>query len=116
MKKELENNNCKVLTPDLIDSENPDLEKHLKQLEKYKNEIDENTIIIGHSLGCITALSFISEYNLKIKKFIAIAPMFNSIDLDKLASSSQRISLVIDLFKSYVNGKILNVEKINTDI
>jgi len=50
LKKELENNNCEVLTPDLLESERPNLASHLQQLEKYKDVIDENTIIIGHSL------------------------------------------------------------------
>ncbi len=116
IKKELEKNNIQVYVPDLIDSEKPDLEKHLNQLEQYKDKINEHTIIIWHSLGCLTGLSFINKYNLKIKKFISVAPVFSSIDLDQLCISSEFISNIKDIFWKYLKDSFLNYELLNKNI
>jgi predicted alpha/beta hydrolase family esterase len=46
-------------------------------------DIDENTIFIGHSLGCVTALLYVLERNIKIKGTILVSGFINENPLDK---------------------------------
>lgn len=69
---ELAKYNTDIIVPSLIESSLPNLEKHMNQLAQYVDWVDEDTIIIGHSLGAVTALNFIARNDLKIKKFISV--------------------------------------------
>ncbi|VVB79655.1 Isoleucine--tRNA ligase [uncultured archaeon] len=51
---------------------NPDYQEWKKIFEK--NKIDENTILIGHSLGCGFLARWISEKKKKVRKIILVAP------------------------------------------
>ncbi len=51
---------------------NPDYNEWKKIFEK--NRIDENTVLIGHSLGCGFILRWLSENKKKVKKVILVAP------------------------------------------
>ncbi len=59
---------------------NPDKPNRQEQAEfVLKNaQINENTVIVTHSLGGILALKIIEENNLKIKKLVMIAPGYNT--------------------------------------
>ena len=51
LKEELEKLGCKVIVPQFPTPENQTLENWFKVWNQYKNDIDLNTILIGHSLG-----------------------------------------------------------------
>lgn len=57
IKKELENRGYEVWIPDLptMDTESPQMEPMLKKILD-KNFVDENTLVIGHSLGSVLTL------------------------------------------------------------
>ncbi len=57
LKKELEKLGCSVIVPDFPRSSTPKLDEWLTELHKYNKRIDENTILVGHSLGCTFILS-----------------------------------------------------------
>ncbi|MBU0625994.1 alpha/beta hydrolase [Patescibacteria group bacterium] len=72
-----------MFVPDLPNTDHPDFKEQLSFLEKnYKDLIDENTIIVGHSLGCFLAKQFIVKCNKKIKKFISVAPVHDELIID----------------------------------
>lgn len=89
LKKELEKLDYNVLVPDLPNSEKPDSEEWLKALNKYKDRINEKSIIIGHSLGCLAALQFIQETGKKISKLIFVAPIHPKMDWKKVEETHQ---------------------------
>ncbi|NRY52902.1 putative alpha/beta hydrolase family esterase [Clostridium beijerinckii] len=65
LKEQFKDSSIKVNVPDMPDSEDPHLEPWINHLHKCIMDIDENTILIGHSFGCITALRYILEKNIK---------------------------------------------------
>lgn len=59
LKKQFKNSPVKIAIPNMPESREPHLEPWLKHLRKNLLDIDENTIFIGHSLGCVTAQRYI---------------------------------------------------------
>lgn len=74
LRKELENRGYVVFTPDMPESDKPILEKWIDALTPLLPVINKETIIIGHSLGCPTAIQFVSQNKLQVKKLILVAP------------------------------------------
>lgn len=60
-----------VIIPKFPTPENQTLDNWLKVLEKYKDFLREDTILIGHSLGGLFALSVLEKYSVKAAFFVA---------------------------------------------
>lgn len=82
LKKELEKKGYKVYVPELP-TMNTDLPDMKKQMEAVKKFIDENTIIIGHSLGSVLALRLAEK--IKYGKML----LFAGWDFDDLTKEHQ---------------------------
>ncbi len=67
LKEELEKEEYKVIIPKFPTPEDQSLDNWLKIFDKYKKEIDSNTIFIGHSLGPAFILAILENINIKIK-------------------------------------------------
>lgn len=63
-----------VHAPRLPGGSHPDLTTHIRILEKIG--IDDETVVIGHSLGCITAIEYILSKSVHIKRLILVAPPY----------------------------------------
>lgn len=61
LKSEIERGGGRTSILSLPDSKNPKLLPWLASLKAGIKKVDSNTIIVAHSLGCITALNFISD-------------------------------------------------------
>ncbi|EMQ4855845.1 serine hydrolase family protein [Morganella morganii] len=61
LKESLESLGATVNIPLMPDSHSPDPKKWQQHLIDAEIKIDKNTIFIGHSLGCITVLKFLTE-------------------------------------------------------
>jgi len=73
LKDNLEKQGIPAKNPLMPENWKPDYGKWKKEFEK--NSIDENTILVGHSLGCGFLVRYLSENNqTKIKKLILVAP------------------------------------------
>jgi predicted alpha/beta hydrolase family esterase len=59
-------------TPEIPDAYQPVYEKWKEEFEKQ--QVDENTVVVGHSCGGGFLLRYFSENNVKISKFIMVAP------------------------------------------
>ncbi len=71
-KKELESRNIKTETPHMPSPWEPDYENFKKEFEKYN--VDENSILIGHSCGCSFLVRWLGETKRNIFKLILVAP------------------------------------------
>ncbi len=71
-KKELTAKNIETEAPLMPSPWAPDYEKFKNEFEKYN--VDENTILIGHSCGCAFLVRWLGETKRKIFKLILVAP------------------------------------------
>lgn len=89
LKEQFKEKNIKVYIPDMPDSDDPHLEPWLEHLRKNIVTVDENTIFIGHSLGCVTILRYILEKNIKIKGAIFVSGFINENPMKKQTEGLQ---------------------------
>ena len=61
LKKELENKNFEVYVPAMPNSEEPKIETWIPYLANSVGNVDENTFLVGHSIGCQTILRFLES-------------------------------------------------------
>ncbi len=70
LKKELEKHNLEVYCPDLPNSQFPEQEEWLHKVESL-TEYDEDTILIGHSLGTVLILRLLEKYKVNVAFLVA---------------------------------------------
>lgn len=63
-KKELQNEDAEVIVFDMPDSNSPNFNEWINHIEKSIQNYDEDSIFIGHSLGCTTVLSYLNKNRL----------------------------------------------------
>ena len=79
VKNELENLGCKVIVPKFPTPENQSLESWFEVFDMYKDELNKDTIIIGHSLGGAFTLRILEKYDVKIKTAYIVAAPCNKV-------------------------------------
>jgi len=67
LKYELEKLDCRVFVPKFPTPENQSLENWLNVFKDYKQYLNENSIVIGHSLGPVFLLNIIEKLDKPIK-------------------------------------------------
>ncbi|MFA6386762.1 MAG: alpha/beta hydrolase [Candidatus Paceibacterota bacterium] len=72
IKRELISRGIKTEIPLMPNPWRPIYEDFKKEFEKY--EVNENTVLIGHSCGCSFLVKWLGESKQKIKKLILVAP------------------------------------------
>lgn len=80
LKKELEKRGIEVHVPQLPDSMNPKFDSWISYVKEYVENPDRNTILVGHSLGCITILRFLENLNTKVKAVVLVAGLGYDLD------------------------------------
>jgi len=82
LKKELEKRGYQVETFAMPESETPQIEKWVPFLVSNITSPDEETVIIGHSMGAVAALLYLQKLSesIKIDKVILIAGSFKKIN------------------------------------
>jgi len=73
LKKELENIGLEVYTPEMPNSEHPNYEEWKNVVESLPIDIDEHTILIGHSAGGAFLARYISESRLTVKQLVLVS-------------------------------------------
>ena len=61
LKKELEKKNYEAVAPEMPETNFPKLSGWLPKLKQVAGNPDENTCLVGHSLGCITILRYLES-------------------------------------------------------
>ncbi|MFA5024752.1 MAG: alpha/beta fold hydrolase [Patescibacteria group bacterium] len=72
LQKQLLMNNIFTQTPEMPEAYQPDYKKWQKEFERL--EINEATILVGHSCGGGFLLRWLSENKVKIRKLVLVAP------------------------------------------
>ena len=72
LKKELISKGIETETPLMPEPWHPDYYKFKAEFEKH--EVNEDTVLIGHSCGCAFLVRWLGESKRKIKKLILVAP------------------------------------------
>ncbi len=82
LKKELEKKKYTVHTPDLptMHTDIPDMQKQLAYIRKHVS-VDANTIIFGHSLGCLLAMRIAQQTSYR-KMFLIAGWDFNDLSYE----------------------------------
>jgi len=84
-KMKLEKENIEISILNMPNSQSPKLKEWINHMEKSIIKIDENTIFIGHSLGCVTILNFLNNSNTtKIKGLFLISGFVESSPISAL--------------------------------
>jgi len=91
LKKEMEELTMKVYVPKFPIDENQNLDGWLKEFKNYEQYLDENTIIVGHSLGCAFTLRVLERFDKKIKAAILVAGFIGKLN-------SERFDPIIESF------------------
>ncbi len=73
LKGELEKLGCSVIVPDFPRSSTPRLDEWLTKFHKHNKEVDENAILVGHSLGCAFILSALEFRKKPVKAAFFVA-------------------------------------------
>ena len=90
LKSELEKSDCRVFVPKFPTPENQSLENWLNVFKDYEQYLDENSIVIGHSLGPAFLLSVLENLNRPIKAaffVVGFTGLLNNPDFDELNES-----------------------------
>lgn len=81
LKVELEKLGAKVFVPTFPTPENQSLTSWIAAFAKYLPELDENSIVVGHSLGPAFLLSIIEKLDRPINAAFFVAPFLQSIGI-----------------------------------
>ena len=73
IKEKLEQKDIEVIRPEFPTPEGQNLENWLKILDENEAEIDENTVLIGHSTGAVFILDILDERDLEIEAVFLIS-------------------------------------------
>ncbi|HGV3500687.1 TPA: RBBP9/YdeN family alpha/beta hydrolase [Providencia stuartii] len=73
LKSQLEALGAQVDVPDMPDSLSPDPVKWQQRLQQLPFDIDKESVLIGHSLGCVTALRFLQNKNQAVKGYVLVS-------------------------------------------
>lgn len=84
--KQLEAKGFEVSVPEMPDTEEPKLNKWLSHLEAVIGEPDEELVLIGHSLGCVTILRYLEKLSKgkKVGKVMLVAAFTDPIGFKEL--------------------------------
>ncbi len=84
LKSELEKNGFEVVVPEMPDSEKPVIETWVSRLEEIVEVPDEETILVGHSIGCQTILRYLEKLKpaSKVDGVVFIAPWLTLSNLE----------------------------------
>ncbi len=86
LKSELEKLDCKVFAPEFPTPEKQSLKSWLKVFEDYKQYLDENSVVIGHSTGCAFLLNVLEKSKSHIKAAFFISGFLklkNNLEINK---------------------------------
>ena len=98
-----------VFFPQFSNNGNPNLNLWLEQLHKLEKHINENTVVIAHSMGVILWLNYLNKYKkTRILNTILVAPPSNDfLKSNKTTNSFSNFILDKDLFHDSTNKSLL---------
>ena len=109
LKHHLEKKGFKVLTPEMPNSDNPQIKEWVEKLKEIAINPNKETYFIGHSIGCQTILRYLETLpeKTKVGPIVFVAPWFHLQNLE--GPESEKIA------KQWLETP-MNIEKINTHL
>ena len=91
LKSEMERKDWEVHVPALPNANNPKMHDWVSSLAQVADSVDENTYMVGYSLGCITILRFLENLDekQKIGGAILVAGFDNPLNINELGNFFQ---------------------------
>ncbi|MBI2451768.1 class I tRNA ligase family protein [Candidatus Pacearchaeota archaeon] len=118
LKKELENKGNKVFAPKLPNTNNPNINEQVEHVLKNV-KFNENSVLLGHSLGSIVALKVVESLNKPVKKLVLAAGFIDptlvseekpykkifdwKFDFEKIKRNAKEIIILRDLYDDSVH-------------
>ena len=104
LKNELEKRGYQVIVPAMPETDHPKIEAWVPYLSKVVDHPDEETILIGHSMGCQTILHYLETLseNQKVGKVILVAgfgPYLTGLTADEEQIAKPWVETPIDFDK-----------------
>ncbi len=90
MKEQLEAQGYEVLIPGMSMEGTPTVEAWMKVLAPVVEQLDEDDVIVGHSIGARAALQVLEQTKKKIGQLVLVAPAVGPLADDVFADSIQR--------------------------
>lgn len=115
LKKQLEEEGCEVFAPTLKDAKKPVLDDWMDQLKPYMDKLDENSVIIGHSLGSKAILHLLEKNNQKVDKVFLVASAIGNLKRDWEWLADRWKDSDLESLKKFWNAK-LDWTKINPKV
>jgi len=81
LKQGLEKSGFEVIVPKFPTPLDQSLESWLRVFANYENKINEETVLIGHSLGAAFILNYLEKTSKKIKAAILVAGFFKKLNI-----------------------------------
>jgi len=82
LRKELESRGFLVIVPSMPDSESPNIETWVPFLQEQIGALDENTYLVGHSIGCQTIMRALEGMDGVVGGLVFVAGFFNLPNLE----------------------------------
>lgn len=79
LRKQLEEKGVEVIIPEMPNTNHPKIDAWVDKLKEVV-EADENTYLVGHSIGCQAIMRYLQELDKKIGGVIFVAGWFNLTD------------------------------------
>ncbi len=118
LKEKLEMQGNKVFLPDLPNTEKPNIDEQVQYvLDNVDFEIDENTIIVAHSLGAVVVYKLLEKIGQKINNVYFIDPVFSPNFGDKErpdVNKSNDWNFKIEKIKPLANYTIIGASDFST--
>ena len=76
LKTELEKKGHRVFVPDFPHPDHPTLDQWMQYMTRHDDDVDEQTIFVGHSLGAAFALRLIGHMHQSISTCFLVAPVW----------------------------------------
>ena len=113
LKTELEKNGFEVQVPQLPDPETPHIKAWVLKLSETAGTLDENTYLIGHSIGCPTIAHYLETLpeNVKVGGVVFVAGFFKR--LTGLEEEIKKHPFVADIAKEWLESPP-NFEKVKS--
>ena len=80
IKEKLEDLGYRVIAPDMPGAHHPKRAEWMEFLKSYAQDLNENTVLVGHSLGCAAVADLVNESGKKVKAVYLIAPASEAVD------------------------------------
>ena len=106
VRRELENLGCKVFAPTMSTSKNPTVKSWVKELTPYIKKLDEDSIIICHSLGSKAIMHALNKNDKKVGKVFLVASALGSQKKDWDWFHKEWPSSDIDSLKKFWKEKV----------